>query len=102
MAFSPDTRLLAVRKSAAEVQLLSPEDGREIARLPGNRLWPLCFSPDGTLLAVVEDEARVRLWDLRLLRQELAKLNLDWDLPPYPSAPNAPTPKPLRIEVATD
>ena len=53
----------------------------------------LCFSPDGTLLAVVEDETYVRLWDLRLLREELAKLKLDLDLPPYlPAAKTKPPP----------
>jgi WD40 repeat protein len=102
MAFSPDARLLAIRQSDAEVLLLSPERGLEVARLPGELPWPLCFSPDGTRLAVVEDERRVRLWDLRRLRQELAALQLDWDLPPYPPAPEAGPATPLRIEVVPE
>jgi len=102
MAFSPDARLLAIRKSDAEVLLLSPERGQEVATLPGELPLPLCFSPDGALLAVVEDERRVRLWDLRRLRAELTKLTLDWDLPPYPAVKIAASVPPLRVEVVTE
>ena len=101
VAFSPDARLMAIRRSATEVQLLHPADGREIARLPGEQPEPLCFSPDGTLLVVCDRKSTVRVWDLRLVREGLARLNLDWDLPPYPPASSAPPPKTLRIEIVT-
>lgn len=102
MAFSPGTGLLAIRKSATEVQLLDPADGRELAVLPGDTVWPLCFSPDGELLVVAESQTRVRIWDLRLLREELAKLSLDWELPPYPPAREASSTSPLRTERVTE
>jgi WD40 repeat protein len=99
MSFSPDARLLAVRKSAEEVQLLDPATGLEVACLPGATLTPRCFNPDGTRLVVLEGDRRLRVWDLRRLRQELAKMNLDWELPPYPPAPDLPPP--VRIEILT-
>lgn len=39
------------------------------------------FSPDDSHLAVIQRDQQVQLWDLRLLRQDLAQMNLDWDLP---------------------
>jgi hypothetical protein len=33
----------------------------------------------------------VHLWDLRAIRSELKKLNLDWDLPPYSTVENPPS-----------
>lgn len=99
-AFSPDARLLAIRRTAHAVQLISPSDGRELALLPGEQPFPLCFSPDGTLLMVAERDT-VRVWDLRRLREGLAKLKLDWDLPPYPPVSD-PAPRPrLKIQVVS-
>jgi hypothetical protein len=37
------------------------------------------------------------VWDLRLIRRELAARGLDWELPPYP--PAAPVDGPLRVKV---
>jgi tetratricopeptide (TPR) repeat protein len=51
----------------------------------------------------------IQVWDLRRIRQQLADLSLDWDLPPYPPPPSPPAPLPqgegqgvrgpLRIQV---
>lgn len=73
MAFSPDAQLLAIRRAAHAVQLISPSDGRELALIPGEQPLPLCFSPDGTLLVVAEQAGIVRVWDLRCLREGLAR-----------------------------
>ncbi len=43
-----------------------------------------CYSPDGTLLASVFGANAVGLWDLRLVRERLAAMNLDWEQPAYP------------------
>jgi hypothetical protein len=46
---------------------------------------PLCFSADGTKLAVYSAEAKVlMIWDLRQVRRQLAAIGLDWDAPPLP------------------
>ena len=59
---------------------------RELAALPtGHFVAHLCFSPDGTQLLMTYEPGRAELWDLRLIRQELAELNLDWEGPPLAS-----------------
>jgi WD40 repeat protein len=78
MAFSPDSRMLALlRGRNSEVQLISVPDGVELARLDTGR--PLCFSPNGRFLTTAGDDNRsIFVWDLRLIRQQLAALRLDW------------------------
>jgi hypothetical protein len=41
---------------------------------------------------------RLHVWDLRLIRQRLAAMGLDWDLPPYEPAAQPAAP-PLKVEV---
>jgi len=60
------------------------------------------FSPDGSQLAVVQNDQQVLLWDLRLIRQELAQMHLDWDLPPYPPVARTITDSPVTLEVESD
>ena len=45
---------------------------------------------------------QVQLWDLRLLRQELTQLHLDWDMPPYPPAGKTTGASPVTLEVEPD
>jgi WD40 repeat protein len=95
VAFSPDGQLMALCESLAEVKLVECASGREIAQLPaqvGKSIGGLCFSPDGVQLAVTFGSGGAQLWDLRAVRRQLAGLNLDWDLPPYPPAPPARSP----------
>jgi serine/threonine protein kinase/WD40 repeat protein len=87
LAASPDGRMLAVSHSETVVQLLDAYSGQELATLespdPQPVIW-LGFTPDGTHLAVLCNRFVTQLWDLRLIRSELAAMNLDWDVPPYP------------------
>jgi hypothetical protein len=39
------------------------------------------------------------LWDLRVIRNQLAEINLDWHLPAYPPARAPEKPGPLRVQV---
>jgi tetratricopeptide (TPR) repeat protein len=50
-------------------------------------------------VATNNDSQSIHVWDLRAIREQLAKLELDWDLPPYPLAPEVKKPQPLRIQV---
>jgi eukaryotic-like serine/threonine-protein kinase len=98
--FAPDGRSLAIEGDGGAIRLVKADSGVEFAHLEGpvhTRMVPLCFSPDGTRLvaAAVETETLV-IWDLRALRQELQRLDLDWDAPPYPGAKRD---KPGRFEV---
>ena len=101
-AFSPvDAAILAVESGAGSIRLLDPNTGSEYARLEDpnqDRARHITFSPDGTQLIATNDDSRsIHVWDLRLIRTQLAKLDLDWDLPAYPP-PNATDSQPLSVE----
>ena len=55
------------------------------------------LTPDGTKLVVAAKNG-LRVWDLRRIRTGLAKLGLDWDAPPLPTASASP-PTPLSIHL---
>ena len=52
---------------------------------PGHLVVNLCFSPDGTQLLLTYEGGVAELWDLRLIRERLAEMNLDWESPPLRS-----------------
>jgi hypothetical protein len=66
-------------------RLVELASGRELARLedPDQVTGAAVFTPDGSKL-VVNAKDGLRVWDLRLIRQELGMLRLDWDGPPFP------------------
>jgi WD40 repeat protein/Tfp pilus assembly protein PilF len=74
--------------------------GREVARLedPDQTTGAAVFTPDGTRL-VVNAKDGLRVWDLRRIRAELGKLDLDWDQPPYPPASEAGSPPAIEVRV---
>ena len=41
----------------------------------------MCFTPDTTRLVSFTDSRSVSIWDLQMIRRELARLDLDWELP---------------------
>ena len=102
--FSPDSRLLAINDVFGVIRLLETTTGCEVARLTGPEpTWyaPACFTPDWTrLVATCSAETALYVWDLRLIRQQLKELELDWDWPDFPSAgPGNDAAKPLQVEV---
>jgi WD40 repeat protein len=104
VAFSPDGKLMALEMAPAVVHLKEVDTGRTIVKLEdphGDRATWMAFTPDGAKLVVVGLYARaIHLWDLRLIREQLKRMHLDWDWPEFPPAPRAETaPAPLTIEV---
>jgi serine/threonine protein kinase/WD40 repeat protein len=90
LAFSADGRLLALTTSRQRVTLVDWVQGRRLATLEGpqsGNIGGLVFSPDGTRLAVTHLHDEIHVWDLRQLRRELARFDLDWEAPSYPPAP---------------
>jgi serine/threonine protein kinase/Tfp pilus assembly protein PilF len=81
-------------------RLLDLATGRELARFedPEQQIGEAALTPDGTKLVVTAPNG-LRVWDLRRIREELKKLDLDWDAPPYPPAP---PPAPLEVQVDRD
>jgi WD40 repeat protein len=82
IAFSPNGQWVAITDSAFTLRLLEAATGRELARfgMPDPQLIScLAFSPDSTQLAVGGRTPVIYLWDLRLIRHELAEMKLDWE-----------------------
>jgi eukaryotic-like serine/threonine-protein kinase len=83
-AFAPDGSFLAVREAKSYVHLIAAGSGELLAVLeaPGSdHVQDLVFSPDGTHLAQVQRSVReLIVWDLVLLRKQLAAMKLDWKL----------------------
>jgi serine/threonine protein kinase/WD40 repeat protein/tetratricopeptide (TPR) repeat protein len=97
IAFAPDGKVVALLHGVSGVRLVDPGTGREYARLPAAGT-PYCFSPDGSqLVTAAARDGAFQVWDLRLLRRQLAEMGLDWGLPPYP--PPAERARPLRVRV---
>jgi len=84
LAFRADGKGLALADSLREVRLVDPATGQELATLAApspQAIVALAFSPDGSRLAAACRDRVVQLWDLRLIRQQLAELHLDWNQP---------------------
>ena len=84
--FSPDSRLLAVVRDNSRIQLFDLRSLQPLGILQapgGNDINAVAFSPDGTKLVGVGAQARLRMWNLPAIRQRLAELSLDWDIPQF-------------------
>jgi WD40 repeat protein len=105
LAFSPDSRLLAVETGHGSVRLVGPDTGREFARLEDpnqDRARSIGFSPDGSqMITTNQDSLSIHVWDLRMIREQLAGMGLDWELPAYPPA-GADDSDLLRVRVHLD
>jgi WD40 repeat protein len=95
VAFSPDSRALAVETGAGSIRLLDPDTRTELVVLEDpnqDRTYGgMTFSHDSTRLITISYRATqaIHVWDLRQLRQELATMGLDWEQGPYPPTPHA-------------
>jgi tetratricopeptide (TPR) repeat protein len=98
--FSPDNRIMAVRSAGGwAILLVETETGKELARLEDpdqDATWDVKFTSDGSRLLVSSGQG-IRVWDLRRIRAELARRDLDWDAPQYPPAPIST--EPLTVEL---
>lgn len=80
-AFAQGGRLMALGRGFGEVELFEMPQRRSLIHLkpPQNIQWPnLKLAEDGRRLWLIGQGHRVYEWDLSALRQELAKLGLDW------------------------
>jgi hypothetical protein len=96
---------LAVATAYGTVRLVDPGSGREYARLEDpdrDRPRHMIFTPDGSRLVTTNSESHsIHVWDLRAIRQALAEMGLDWNLPSYPPADASREAAPLRLELDT-
>jgi WD40 repeat protein len=92
LAFSPDSRTVAVADSRYRVQLyqIVLGEAKLLATLesPDRKpLLALTFSADGRQLAALAKDQGIQLWNLALVREGLAELNLHGDWPEYSTHP---------------
>ncbi len=106
VAFTPDGKLIALSHTRGFIHLLEMGTFRELARLEmavSRDCQGLSFSGSGDRLTFSAGDA-VQVWDLRAIREQLAKLGLDWEMPPYPPLTEEElrereSPEPLRVEI---
>jgi WD40 repeat protein len=80
--FSPDARLFAVADLSGVIELRTLPAAREVVSLPPPqplRVRDFTFSAAGDRLYVLRLDGRVYEWNLARLREQLAKLGLDWE-----------------------
>jgi hypothetical protein len=100
MAFSPDSSILALTPAVSSVRLLALPSGQELGTLEAPDPWPISslrFTPDAAHLVVAGGTRFIHVWDLRLLRENLVAMKLDWEQPRLP--PATPGPNVTRVIV---
>jgi WD40 repeat protein len=81
MTFSRDGRLFAGTHHRNVVRLYDAVNGQPLADLeaPNSKfVSSVAFNPDGTQLMACESSDALRVWDLRMIREKLADMGLDW------------------------
>jgi WD40 repeat protein len=101
MAFTRQGELLALTISPHVIQLVDPATGQQVATFEAPHLrnidWVGFDSAGGQLLAVTSE--LVQVWDLRLVREKLAEMQLGWGSPPACQARRPESGKPVAIQV---
>jgi WD40 repeat protein len=93
-AFTADGRVMATSVALGVLALIDPATGHEYARLEDPNQddfgW-FTFTADGTQVVTSSCQGlAIHVWDLRLIRRQLAGLGLDWDGPPDWTPPGPP------------
>ena len=105
MAVSHRGRMLASVFGSTGIQLTDIDTGKVLATLQSSvstHPIAMAFSPDDTRLAVVHWGTRdLLVWDLRLLREDLKTMGMDWSGPPYSPVDAAASPVPSHVRVLT-
>jgi WD40 repeat protein len=83
IAFAPAGGILALQTGLAQIRFVDPDTVQEFCTIDipdGESSGPIAFLPDGSgFVSVASLDGHVHLWDLALIRRQLASLGLDWD-----------------------
>jgi len=106
IAHSLDGNMMAVSTGPGIIRLMEASTGRLLATLKdpnGNSpLWMGFCSDDTQLICVVNTERTIHRWDLRAIRTNLKKLDLDWEWPEFPPESKAGSALPIEVEIIND
>ena len=106
IVFSHDGTVVAIQLSRSQLQLRQVGTWTPLATLEtpeSTHLGEVSFSRDDQMLAAVSGRMFIRVWDLRLIREQLRTLNLDWpggSLSLVANALRSSTEPPPRVEFA--
>ncbi len=94
IAFSPDSRVLAVGQTSCELRLVDPQSGQDWARLAHSApdlSSIMAFTSDNRKLVCLptDQDAQIRVWNLAEIRRSLAEFELDWPADVLKIAPEA-------------
>jgi tetratricopeptide (TPR) repeat protein len=98
IVFTGDGKMMAIAFSRTLVRLVDPSTGQEFATLP-TVAGPCCFTPDGHYLVTGGGGNAIQVWDLHRIRAQLATLELDWAMSPYPPAERSVPAQPIQGKV---
>jgi len=99
-AFTSDGQMVALAIGRGEVALVDTTTFELLATLESPEIGivaGLSFTGDGTHLAVTTILQSIHVWDLRLMRRQLAELGLDYNRPPLPVATSSNRPLELTV-----
>jgi hypothetical protein len=101
--FSSDGRLIALFVGRGEIEILDAITFAPLAVFESpddeNAVSDVTFSPDSTQLAVGTQGQEIRIWNLPLVRKQLASLKLDWS-PSAPQPASINSAKPIKFVIA--
>jgi serine/threonine protein kinase/WD40 repeat protein len=80
------------------VRVSNPQSGATLGNFSAG--VPVCFSPDGTLL--LTHDGALQVWDLPLIRTQLAAMRLDLDLPALLQSKSPVRPPPIQKLIFTE
>jgi WD40 repeat protein len=103
IAFSFDSRALAVGQPNGELRLVDPNSGADWARImhrvPGPTALMSFTSDNRYLVALSTDSSSLaRIWDLAAMRRSLKEFGLDFPADVLSAKPSAAAPTALQIE----
>jgi WD40 repeat protein len=97
-----------VETNSGAISIRRVRDNQQLLRLsppsnPVNKVQNLALSPDDTQLAVTYSGRRELLvWDLRLLREPLTKMDLDWAWPSFTTDAGSVSNLPTKLTVINE
>ena len=80
VAASRDGEWLAATVPMQDIQLWNVREGKLVTTLPvvEGEIWDLAWSPDGNHLGVGLSDGSVAIWNIPVVRGQVATLGLEW------------------------